>query len=260
MNKTRIEWSDMTFNPVTGCLNSCQYCYARKIAERFGRSKEEAACLEQIVELEMPFRTDYNEGKIEPYPYRFMPTFHRYRLNEPQKIKKPQNIFVCSMADLFGDWVPEEWIEEVFKACEAAPQHNYLFLTKNPKRYCDMANLGTLPFNNNFWYGSTITSKTDTRFGGRFEDHCFLSIEPLTENLNAGIGSFGSADWIIIGAETGNRKGKIIPEKAWIDNIVETAALTQRPIFMKDSLIPIVGEANMRREFPDGLKKAVPDA
>ncbi|MFR1061782.1 MAG: DUF5131 family protein [Enterocloster sp.] len=61
-----------------------------------------------------------------------MPTFHKYRLNEYQN-KKSRNIFVCSMADLFGEWVPDEWIEEVFEACDNAPQHNYLFLTKNPK-------------------------------------------------------------------------------------------------------------------------------
>ena len=78
----------------------------------------------------------------------------------------------------------------------------------------------------------------------------FLSIEPLHENLDAGLGSFGGDRLIIIGAETGNRAGKIIPEKAWVDNICEAADITHAAVFMKDSLKPIVGKGNMRRELP----------
>jgi len=64
------------------------------------------------------------------------------------------------------------------------------------------------------------------------------------------LGSFDRNRWIIIGAETGNRKGKVVPEKEWIDTICEAAVITDAAVFMKDSLIPIVGEENMRREFP----------
>jgi hypothetical protein len=77
----------------------------------------------------------------------------------------------------------------------------------------------------------------------------------LQEPLDAGLGSFGIASWIIIGAETGNRNNKIIPKKEWIDNICEGADITHAAVFMKDSLIPIVGEENMRREFPKALRK-----
>ncbi|MCL2461960.1 MAG: phage Gp37/Gp68 family protein, partial [Defluviitaleaceae bacterium] len=80
-----------------------------------------------------------------PYPFYFKPTFHRYRLGEPARMKKPKNIFVCSMADMFGDWVPDEWIKAVFEACEAIPRHRYLFLTKNPARYKALAMAGKLP-------------------------------------------------------------------------------------------------------------------
>ena len=147
--KTKIDWCDSTWNPVSGCLHGCEYCYARKIAERFGGASEthnNECCYEcqwetegtgEIHELDEPIY-DYDHGRNAPYPFDFDPTFHRYRLDEPQKWKKPRNIFVCSMADLFGDWVPDEWIREVFQACEAAPQHRYLFLSKNPGRYCHL--------------------------------------------------------------------------------------------------------------------------
>ncbi len=241
-SRTKIEWCDATWNPVTGCLHGCEYCYARRIATRFGGS---ALNVPHI--LNEPFM---RKGRIQPYPFGFTPTLHRYRFDIPKRWPKHKVIFVCSMADLFGEWVPDEWIEEVFEACRKAPQHTYLFLTKNPDRLCDLANNDKLPTDKNFWYGSTLDSKNARRYPGRFRDHTFLSIEPLREYMDVGLGSFGSAEWIIIGAETGNRKEKIIPEKAWIDNICEAASITQAAVFMKDSLIPIVGEENMRREFP----------
>ena len=154
------------------------------------------------------------------------------------------------MADLFGDWVPDDWIMRVFDACCDAPRHRYLFLTKNPARYAKLARAGMLPQRDNFWYGSTLDSMKSMRYPGRILDHAFVSIEPLTERMDVGLGSFGGDEWIIIGAETGNRKGKVIPEKEWVDTICAAADLTHAAVFMKDSLIPIVGEENMRREFP----------
>ena len=171
-------------------------------------------------------------------------------MGKPARKTKARTIFVCSMADLFGAWVPTKWIVEVLDACQAAPQHRYIFLTKNPRRYAELDRLALLPREDNFWYGSTVTSKSDRRFNGHIRLNTFLSIEPLHENLDAGLGSFGGDRWIIIGAETGQRKEKIVPEKAWVDNICEAADLTRAAVFMKDSLIPIVGEENMRRELP----------
>jgi len=263
MNKTAIEWCDMTWNPVAGCLHGCPYCYARKVANRFGMDfapglDEVDGCkydshegIDTMLELNAPF---YKGGKKQPYPMAFLPTFFRYKLEEPTKRKKPATIFVCSMADLFGEWVPDKWILEVFDACKAAPWHNYLFLTKNPQRYCKLADAGKLPELDNFWYGSTITKAGECMFAGSIHWNTFLSIEPLLEPLDVGIGSFGGAKWIIIGAETGNRTGKVKPERAWIESIVKAARLTQAAILMKDSLIPIVGEENMIREFPEALK------
>ncbi len=253
MNKTKIEWCDSTWNPVTGCLHDCEYCYARKIAKRFGRPDTNGILDPhsggKLHEIDMPIISK-ETGRIIPYPYEFSPTLHKCRLDELQHMKKSQNIFVCSMADLFGKWIPDKWIEAVFEACEKAPQHRYLFLTKNPERYVNLYEAGKLPDKANMWYGTTITN-TDMPFLHSRVCTAFLSIEPLmSEFSNIRCLGFLGIKWVIIGAETGNRKDKVIPQKEWIDNICEAAAITQIPVFMKDSLVPIVGEENMRRELP----------
>lgn len=256
MNKTKIEWCDMTWNPVTGCLHGCEYCYAKKIANRFGHGDSDGG----EHDLHKPIVCK-SVGRIDPYPYKFDPTFHRYKLNELQKIKKPKTIFVCSMADLFGEWVPDEWIEKVFDACEKAPQHKYLFLTKNPLRYARLYERGKLPAEKNMWYGTSITNRDQMEIAksafGKLPliVRTFFSVEPILENI-AYTEAFEIAvkgvwaKWIIIGAETGNQKDKVIPQKYWIDEIADNANKYSIPVFMKDSLVPIVGEENMRREFP----------
>ena len=246
MKKTKIEWCDSTWNPITGCYHGCEYCYARRIATRFSGGKQPV--IEH--ELNKPFTID---GKATPYPFGFRPTFHRYRLDEPTQWTKPRNIFVCSMADMFGDWVPDSWIEDVFAACEKAPQHNYIFLTKNPKKYLDLEGKCMLTRSDRFWFGTTITKPEECYASLNRDFHYFLSIEPLLEPLKIEEKS-RLPEWIIVGAETGNRKNKVVPEKEWIEAIVEQCDRYNIPVFMKDSLIPIVGEENMRREFPMGLK------
>ena len=284
-NKTKIDWCDATWNPVTGCKHGCEYCYARRIAERFGGASEthnNECCHEcqwitegtgEIHDLDEPIY-DFDKGRNAPYPFDFDPTFHRYKLDEPQHWKKPRTIFVCSMADLFGDWVPDEWIAEVFKACDAAPWHRYIFLTKNPKRLCRMAiatkvflwnvdhpdsqvhpkteeyvEVMRLPIRDNWWFGSSLDNADARRFDGGFNWNTFTSIEPLMEHMQMGIGSFGSDRWTIIGAETGKRKNKVVPKRAWIDNILEAAAFTGVKVFMKESLRELMG-ADFRQEFP----------
>lgn len=272
MNKTKIDWADSTWNPVTGCLHGCEYCYARRIAVRFG--KHMMPIFPEYAILNEPIREVRGicAGKVLHYPFGFAPTFHRYKLNEPRHWKKPRTIFVCSMADLFGDWVPDEWIKEVFHACEAAPQHRYLFLTKNPKRLVRMANAHLisewnaehqkqhkntaeyagvlpLPVHDNWWFGCTLDNANAMRFQGNFTWNTFTSIEPLTEYMNMGLGSFGSDRWTIIGAETGNRKGKVIPRREWVENILEAASITGMKVFMKESLRELMGD-DFRQEFP----------
>lgn len=288
-SKTKIDWADATWNPVTGCLRGCEYCYARRIAERFEpyeiydpamALQRHAIANKQLIGLGAPYVLDFpwqqrnKNGTIQnaPYPFGFVPTFHRYKLDEPQKWKKPRTIFVCSMADLFGDWVPDEWIRAVFEACEAAPQHRYIFLTKNPARLCKMASAcrleqwnkkhdrphpqtkefaGTmpLPMHDNWWFGSTLDNANATRFDGRFRWNTFTNIEPLMEYMNVGLGSFGGDKWVIIGAETGNRKGKVIPKREWVENILNAARITRMKVFMKESLRDLMGD-DFRQEFP----------
>ena len=262
--KTKIDWADATWNPVTGCLHGCEYCYARKIAKRFGGASEthnNECCHEcqwitegtgEIHDLDEPVY-DFDNGRNAPYPFDFDPTFHRYKLDEPQRWKKPRTIFVCSMADLFGKWVPDEWIREVFEACEAAPQHRYLFLTKNPERYMELASNGVITKDqSNFWFGSTATAP-EMPFFWHNEVNTFVSIEPILapfkDLTDDGIDPVSKVKWIIVGAETGSRKDKAVPRKSWVDEIVSTAKKTGTPVFMKDSLRDLMGD-DFRQEFP----------
>lgn len=264
-SKTKIDWCDSTWNPVTGCLHGCEYCYARRIAERFG-SKQKPESIERSV-LDAPMRcTDsysymrmagIHAGKALPYPFGFFPTFHRYKLGEPQRWKKPRTIFVCSMADLFGDWVPDEWIQEVFEACDKASQHRYMFLTKSPGRYAELPNL--LPRHRRppnvaeMWFGQSFTGAERNYMPLMLPpwQNRFASIEPLLRNLSRAEAMEIAAtdEWVIVGAETGNRKGKIVPEKSWIDNIANACAELGKPIFMKESLRPIMTD-DFRQQFP----------
>jgi protein gp37 len=191
------------------------------------------------------------------FPTGFFPTLHEYRLDLLQGIKTGANVFVCSMADLFGDWIPDEWIQKVFEACRKTPQHQYLFLTKNPERYDQYG--WCLETDPNFWFGATVTNNND--FSNLFYSETsvmlsYLSIEPLQEEIFIRLERYlRYVKWIIIGAETGNQKNKIVPKASWVRNIVAAANVWGIPVFMKDSLIPIVGEENMRREFPAALQK-----
>lgn len=250
-NKTKIDWADASWNPVTGCKHGCEYCYARGIARRFGCKITDMG--NALAVLEEKYYTA--DGEWNPYPYEFLPTFHKYRLKIPQTWKQPKNIFVCSMADLFGNWVPDEWIADVFNACAAAPQHRYLFLTKNPERYKDICLKDALPYGPGFWYGTTTTRPSEGAFIVEQEKkfyHTFLSIEPIQERFGQyalNRNSIMLTDWVIIGAETGNRKGKVIPEKSWIDEIVEACKKYGKPVFMKESLRELMG-ADFIQEFP----------
>lgn len=284
--KTKIDWCDSTWNPVTGCLHGCEYCYARRIAERFG------GCWRLDLPPDTSWRGNVGErglmgdyarhsnrkchvldepeigcdvfdppsgyrGKVKPYPYSFDPTFHRYKLGEPQRWKKPRTIFVCSMADLFGHWVPDEWIQEIFEACDKASQHRYMFLTKNPSRYAELLNL--LPKHRRppnvaeMWFGQSFTGaeRNYTPLALPPWQYRFASIEPLLRNLSRAEAMKIAAtnEWIIVGAETGVRKGKIIPKREWVEEIVKVCKEYGTPVFMKDSLRDLMRDG-FRQEFP----------
>ena len=276
MNKTKIEWCDFTYNPVTGCRHKCEYCYARRQAQRFCGDIRLNKTSDQLQNagnglwiLEEPFKN--NQGKVTPLPTGFEPTLHRYRLPMPAQKKKPANIFVCSMADLFGEWVPDSWIKEVFEACAAAPWHNYLFLTKNPKRYWALHDKGILPDKENYWFGATLTRGAEENniacslpeYTGRprpTHRNTFVSVEPLLDDIEGAhpMGGFFAyypavAKWAILGAETGSSKNKVIPKKEWIEKIVKACKKADIPVFMKDSLKEI-WEDPLIQQFPKALQ------
>lgn len=278
--KTKIDWCDSTWNPVTGCEHRCPYCYAKGIAERFGtnwlpdENPDDYKCVldgtetHAIMELDGMQARKQKDGRIVPaaFPLGFTPTLHRYRLDDPQQWKQPRNIFVCSMADLFGDWVPDEWIDQVFKACEAAPQHRYMFLTKNPARFKQLQKNGVkLP--NYCWIGTSVTRDAEQadQYTGRTGHlsknwdttaQWFVSVEPILERMSRGsIENLTAMNWVIVGAETDRRNERVIPEKKWIDEIAEECKRCGTPIFMRESLRGLMG-ADFRQEFPWEVSRA----
>lgn len=231
MNKTDIEWCDYTWNPVTGCKHGCPYCYARKIAERFKGSKA--------------------------WPKGFEPMFHHERLGDPAKMKKPQTIFVCSMADLFGDWVPDGWINTVYMSMLRAPQHTYILLTKNPNRaghrlidnfYQFGVKYWPSQIPQNWWIGASVER---TRFTGRIDDllriptkNRFVSFEPLLGNVTSDDFPLNLAgiNQVIIGAQT---NPTIAPPIDAIISIENEARVNDTRVFCKDSLSYLnVGDSN----------------
>jgi protein gp37 len=233
---TRIEYVDETINPLGHwCFGPggtkdnpkpCPYCYARIMARR-GITK----C-----------------GKCRTFD---TPHTHFEQLEKLAKWKTPRTIFVQSMGDLLHDEVPNEWIFEIFKTCCKTLRHRYLILTKNPKRYQEFL----IAEEDIFWLGTTVTTQkmydewADLFEGNKYHHHyqnLFLSIEPIQEPIDC---SAVKANWIIVGLETGNRKGKVIPKREWVEAIVNECRRTNTPVFMKDSLRDIWGEP-LIREYP----------
>lgn len=262
MNRSKIEWCDHTWNPITGCRHNCQYCYARRMAARFSgdvrlnkMAKGDYSLIPaddgdgNLYVLETPMANE--TGNILAYPFGFEPTLHRYRMYKPRLLKMGANIFVGAMTDMFGRWVPDSWIHEVMSVCMGLPIHNYLFLTKNPQRY---GKYGVPTGAENLWFGTTVTREMEIIRMRSLPEGCrkFVSIEPLLEDIRPeeNVLDFKSMDWVIIGAETGRNRGKTVPQPDWVRKIVLVADEEGIPVFMKDSLIPIVGEGNMRRDFP----------
>jgi protein gp37 len=204
-----------------------------------------------VINEQLHRKTKKGEFVKASYPFGFEPTLHRYLLNQPQSWKEPQTVFVGSMCDLFGSWVPDEWIEEVFKACAAAPQHRYLFLTKNPGRYLQLIDEGKLPLEH--WYGETNTQGELWGLPKPYKH--FVSVEPIMGEVR--LSPLTNVGWIIAGAETGNRKGKVIPTARMVNSLLNECdgyagykGNSKIAVFMKDTLLPIMGNGKMRREFP----------
>lgn len=236
MNQTNdnIEWAMWSWNPVTGCLHGCDYCYARDIAERF-------------------------------YPQKFAPSFIPERLTMPANTDMPRprhkddfgykGVFVCSMADLFGKWVPEEWIRAVLDVVSDNPQWNFLMLTKFPIRMAEF------DYPDNVWLGTTADRQwaveraekgfTKIKESG-FNGICWLSCEPMLENLN--FTSLNMFDWLVMGGATKSTKtSEYLPPMRDILNLIVQADLHNVPVYMKTNLIPGMNETQRLREYPRGL-------
>lgn len=210
MKKTKIDWCDCTLNPVVGCKNNCEYCYARKQNDRFH------------------FVPCWRE-----------PQFFPERLKQLNS-KKSKSVFMDSMSDV-GFW-KEDWIQETIKAMQKNRQHRYIFLSK-----CQHGFLGNdkfyLGLDDIAFFGLSVTTARDWEklYGTHFD---FISIEPLLEDikLHRFIYFPSSVKLIIVGAETGNRKEKVVPKKEWVDSIVKFADEHNIKVFMKSSLKEIMGK------------------
>lgn len=213
-----ISWSKWSWNPVTGCKHGCKYCYARDIANRF-------------------------------YIEKFEPTFRSERLMAPFNTQIPDerkhelgihNVFVCSMADLFGQWVPQEWIDKILYVVSQTPQWTYIFLTKNPERMTD------IKWPDNAWVGTTVdvqrrVSRAEEAFKNIQAKVKFISCEPLSEELV--FVDLTVFDWVIIGGRSRSTKmPSMQPERGWVLSLMNQAYESGCKVYCKPNLTAMVKE------------------
>ncbi len=191
-----IEWTEMTWNPVTGCIKvsqGCKHCYAERMAKR----------------LNAMGAVRYIDG--------FRPTLHDDLIDAPRKWKRPRVIFVNSMSDLFQEDVPDAFIRRVFDTMRDCPQHTFQILTKRSERLRQLS--ASLPWSPNVWMGVSVE---DGKVKGRITDLAavpahvrFLSCEPLIgplDNLK-----LDRIHWVIVGGESGPRARPMREE--WVESI-----------------------------------------
>lgn len=219
-----IEWAKWSWNPITGCLHNCPYCYARDIANRF-------------------------------FPERFEPTFRPERLTAPVNTKVPseaekdlgwRNVFTCSMADLFGKWVPEEWIHAVLGQVTNNPQWNFLFLTKFPIR------LAEFEFPDNAWVGTTVdcqarVKNAEESFRRVNAKVKWLSVEPMLEPLH--FTDLGAFQWVVIGGASGSTQTpEWHPPRNWSDDLRRDAEAAGCMVYEKTNLLERI------RDYPGNAR------
>lgn len=208
--KSNIEWTETTWNPLTGCTKistGCKFCYAERMAKR----------------LKAMGQPNYRNG--------FQLTLHEHVLNYPLIWKKPQIIFVNSMSDLFHENVPFDYIERIFRIMKAAYWHNFQVLTKRAERLFELDSKILWP--SNVWMGVSVENQKYTQ---RIDYlRCtnakikFLSLEPLLgalPNLN-----LEGIDWVIVGGESGPGARPI--KKEWVIDIKNQCANLDVPFFFK---------------------------
>lgn len=209
-DKSHIEWTEATWNPVTGCTKitqGCKNCYAERLANR-------------LMKMGVP---RYSDG--------FRVRLHPDVLELPKTWKKPRTIFVNSMSDLFHDDVPSDYIASVFRVMESVPQHTFQVLTKRSSRLRALAS--RLPWPRNVWIGVSVENdKVLCRI-----DHLrvvpaairFLSIEPLLGPLREL--NLSGIHWVIVGGESGPHARKM--EVDWVEGILRQCRAANVPFFFK---------------------------
>jgi protein gp37 len=202
---TTIEWTDETWNPVTGCVKvspGCKHCYAETFAERFRGTI-------------MP------NGRLHPFYKGFDPQVRPERLAQPFRWRQPKRVFVNSMSDLFGEFVDDGFLDQVFDVMRDTPQHTYQVLTKRAERLAHWTRRRTwLSGATNIWLGVSVE---DRKYGlprvnalrSATAAVRFLSVEPLLEDL--GRFSLRKIDWVIVGGESGPRSRPM--EEAWVRGV-----------------------------------------
>ncbi|MBN2180448.1 MAG: phage Gp37/Gp68 family protein [Sedimentisphaerales bacterium] len=208
--KSAIEWTESTWNPVTGCTkisSGCQNCYAERMALR----------------LKAMGQPNYRNG--------FKVTCHRHTLDIPMKWKKPQMVFVNSMSDLFHKDVPDDFILDIFSTMQQARQHQYQILTKRAEQLAKLSPV--LPWRKNIWMGVTVESadyKDRIDYLKYASAHIkFLSFEPLLSDI--GELDLDGIDWVIAGGESG--PGARPMKIEWARNIREQCINRNVPFFFK---------------------------
>jgi protein gp37 len=212
--KSSIEWTDATWNPVRGCTKispGCTHCYAETFAERF------------------------RGVKGHPYEHGFDPRLVLGKLHEPERWPTPKMIFVNSMSDLFHEAVPDEYVESVAQVMLKANWHTYQVLTKRAARMCDLLNTRLrFSMQSHIWWGVSVENKKD---GLPRMDHLratpacvrFLSIEPLLEDL--GTIDLSGIHWVIVGGESGF--GARPMQREWVISIRRQCRSQNVPFFFK---------------------------
>lgn len=212
MAQSSIEWTELTWNPVTGCnkvSQGCKFCYAEVMARRL-----------QAMGLDK-----YRNG--------FQVTIHPDTLDEPYSWKKSKIVFVNSMSDLFHEKVPVTFIQDVFKVMKDNPQHVFQILTKRTELLLEYDRKGLLEWADNIWMG---TSVEDERVKYRIDllrqsraSTKFLSCEPLIgplPDLN-----LKKIDWVIVGGESGYNPRPMKAE--WVIDIKKQCETADVPFFFK---------------------------
>ena len=212
-DRSRIEWTDATWNPVTGCIKvspGCAHCYAEANTLRFRRGG--------------PFLPGKATIKVHPD-----------RLDEPGRWQRPRRVFVCSMSDLFHEEVPLTFIDEVFARMREYDHHTYQVLTKRPARMLEYSKrAGSWP--PHVWAGVSVENQI---WADRRMPHLmhvpsavrFVSVEPLLKEVNLRPWLDYFLQWVIVGGESGPRARPMNPE--WVRRIRDDCLAAGVPFFFK---------------------------